>query len=437
MKMKRLINPQRTVPMADYVAYRALKDHNTAIEGYERRDCQFEILAKFGGIYEAIDLMVGSHEVEPLVTALRELEVGDEVKTGLQKSVVRSILGLGAVARRNHRDETKVMFQKAREYAHEFPNIAEDVGRYFLLDEQDYSKSCRSNLRSDEVSAGIELLLQSGRTPDEVAGMVLEGAQKEHGKRSQGSMHKVKHYVYGLNENAQSARQGLTDHIVSSFQAVDEESKDKHAQVYGAIDTAMLDILTPEVLEDALRELTLSPEDYEKEKPAVDARGYTRIKERRKELDGGTKYEKARKGFEFVCSIHDSDKTRREKVEDIRYENCSNSRYEQKGEDWKRDWDLESIMREVSPVVKVLDAFEGYLSSQDFETRGYSRIREQVNDLITEVEDDARYIRQELTELSEKLLVEYRLVRKKKEVQEPSEKQSWYAPLTNLFRKEK
>jgi len=432
--MKKLINPQRTVPLADYVAYRALKDHNTAIEGYGERDHQFEILAQFGGIYEAIDLMVGSHDVESLVTALRKFEVGEEVKSGLQKSVVRSILGLDNI---HNSDWSKVMFQNARAYAREFPAIAEDVGRYFLLDEQDYSKSCRSNLKSDEVSAGIELLLQSGKKTDEVAGIVLEGAQKERGKGSQGSMHKVKHYVYGLNENAQSARRELTDHIVSPYQAVDEETKNSHAQVYRTIDTAILNILTPKVLEDALREITLSPEDYEKEKPAVDARGYTRIKERRKELDDGTKYEKARKSFEFVCSIYDSNRTRKEKVEDIRYENCGNSRYEHKGEDWGRDWDLESIKREVSPLIKVLDAFEGYLSPQDFETRGYSRVREQVNNLVVEVENDARYVRQGLTELSERLLVEYRLVKKKKEVQEPSEKRPWHALFTNLFRGDK
>ena len=432
--MEEQTNQRRTVPLADYVAYRALKDHNVTIEGYERRDRQFDVIVKFGGIHEAIGLLVGSYEVEPLGTALKEFEISDDSRAELQKTVVRSILGLGNI---HKPDGYKAMFQRAREYASEFPEVAESIGKYFLLDEQGYYNSCRSNLNSREVSAGIELLLQSGKTQDEVAGVVLEGVQKERGKGNQGSMHKVKHYVYGVSENAQSAREGLTDHIFSTFQPVEEETRDRHAQVYRTIDTAILDVLTPEILEDALRELTLSPEDYEKEKSAVDARSYAGIKERRKELDDGTKYEKARKSFEFVCSIHDSNKTRREKLEDVRYENCWNNRWEQKGESWESDFDLRRIREQISPVVKVLDAFERYLSSQDFETRGYSRVREQVNDLMAEVENDASYIRERLTELSERLLVEYRLVKKKKEMQEPGEKRPWHASLTDLFRREK
>ncbi len=408
----------KTATIEDYIVYQALKN-GVSIKGSESPNQQFASIARAAGAYEAAKLVLGSTEIDPLITALREYTLEEEVRQDVQRCVAHNIIAQEILAR-DETTKTTPVFQIANFYAPEFPTIASEVGRYFLHDNPSYDFQ-GYHLQDSKVSAGIHLLLQSGMEQKDVAQIVLNPVQN-----GRGAMYKIKDYLFGIDKNAKSAREKRMDSICGI--KMDPEIMARHFGVYNLIDTVILDILTPQLLLGALAELKFTEEESQKLKPDVDSRAYTNIKKRRRELDDGTKEEQERGHIRFYQQGWNWSKEKLiEKIRNICHDNSSKERET----DLYLDWDLQNLRREISPLVKLLDAFESYLSPPEFESRGYLGVKAQVQSFTDEVEGDACYIRKGLTDLSDKLLVDYGYVKNKNE----NAKQPWYTSLTGWFRR--
>ena len=168
-------------------------------------------------------------------------------------------------------------------------------------------------------------------------------------------------------------------------------------EVYKKLDMLLPELLTPELLEDALRQIKLSPEEFKQEGPVTHRRHYNHLKQMVDKVRDGS--------YEQFSDLKDGHPT--EERESYLKSVTTRIKWVESdldGEYGSVDALVKSFQEEhLSPLVTVLQDLETNLGRDEFIARRYTKIQEQIDGVVQEVNDWQTYIKTELPLIKERL----------------------------------
>ena len=223
--------------------------------------------------------------------------------------------------------------------------------------------------------------MDSGKPFSEVA---LEVRNATKGKR--GSFHTIEKYLQGIlpNKNNQD---------------------EKKRSVYNYLSSLMQDLLTPELFNEALKEIKFSSEEREKTGKGIGRTFYENLVSMKTEVDSG-KYE----------TIKDSEYVNSDTLQSKKDWTIKELNYRIKGIDFKKNEIIEEFHSEqISKINLALKELESSLGEIKFNSIGYNKVRENINVLTEEMNAMRDYVNGKWSS------IEKGLVEKRDELKKP-----WY-----------
>ncbi len=375
-------NIRKPVTMEEYLVYKAFKEDKVPIVGYETPSRQFNVVTTVGYVGEAIEMVLGAKDVPTLAKALRTFELEAEVKSALEQEVLKGIIELGKTTRRvgsgfnaglvSRYDPTPELMDATRKYGADFPQITEEVAAFLLYDKHSPlpEHEVGWTLRPECVSSGIEILRGIGKP---ISAITEELKRAVHGKS--GAYHTVKRYIEGIRPN--KSRQD--------------------DNVYRSVLGNVMEMLTPELLMEALREIKFSREEFEQKKPATLEMYYSSLKQAKEYVDSGN-YEHI-KDFEYDPDARSGNYTYLDRLNQ-RIGEIERYRME----------DVTPIVKllheQLSPLVVTLEDLRSDLGQDEFSAKGYLKVQEEISSLMNEAEELRRYTVEKWSSIKQKLVDE-------------------------------
>ncbi len=392
--------PVRVATTEDYLVYKAYKE-GIALEGCRTVDQQFNSIAKVGGIHEAVDLVLEDMKVDTLVHALMDLQLDGRVKTDLKWCVVSSLVELGRTEKwvgsgwTRGKDVkyglTEALYEKTREYGRGiYPEFGEELAEFLLYDKHSPLAQYEVGweLSSEHVRAAIDVLRRSGKAPDTIIEYLIRGIR---GK--QGAFHTIQRYVTGISDNREMIIKGGMGYRLFGGSMLAEA----HKQVYTELFRRLPEVITPNTIEGAIRQIKLSQEEYSKELPHTGEAYYANLVMLKVYAESGKLEEDVRTGQYDPRAWA---------------ENHVSPRFNEYKE------------TQLRPLTRVLDDFEAELGTEQFTTKGYAKARDNVLALQSESEQAHQAIIEAVNALQSRHEAEQKTEHAAKQSQKP-----WYLRL--------
>lgn len=369
---------RKPVTMEEYLVYKALKEDKVPIVGYETPSRQFNVMAKVGSMEEAIKTVLGANDVQILANALGTFELETEVKSALEHEVLKGIIELGKTTKAvgaggfdaglvSMYGLTPELMDATRRHGVDFPLIIEEVAKFLLYDKHCPLPEYRVGwtLHPEYVISGIEILRGISKSDSVIAQEVRKAVQGR-----SGAYHTVKRYIGGIRP-----------------------LRDCQDEVYRSVLGDVIEVLTPELLTNALREIRFLREEYEQQKPATEGTYYSNLKQAKEYVDSGD--------YESMSPLRDGHPDAEPKT----YLNSLNERI--RGIEAYRIEEVarlaNSFKEQISPLVVTLEDLRSDFGPDEFKRRGYIKIQEEISGLAEEVEELRHYTVKKWSSIKQKL----------------------------------
>lgn len=157
-----------------------------------------------------------------------------------------------------------------------------------------------------------------------------------------------------------------------------------------------MEMLTPELLMEALREIKFLREEYERQKPMTGGIHYNNLKQAKEYADSGD-YERM---SDFKDGHPDAEPEAYLESLDNRIRGIEEDQIEED------TYTVKLLHEQISPLVITLEDLRSDLGQDEFSAKGYLKVQEEISSLMNEAEELRYYIIEKWSSIKQKLLDE-------------------------------